>query len=343
MSRTPVTAGERGIVELFGLNRPVSLAVAAAIMVALASLGLAADGVDHPAGYLAAFVIAAIGGVAVLRGPGDPLAGWASAVTAATSVAATVLAALVCDPDARQPNLMINGLVSLIWLPLCFRGRSPVAWLSFAACLAALGIATALTGPMPGALFGQTGSAGILAIATVFARIVRPRAQQLALLFRRSRREEAVLDTELALQVMRDEQLSRLDQGARPLLELIASGAALTPQQVEDCRLVEAQLRDRIRAPGLDTPEIATAAWQARTRGAAVLLLDDRTGGDDDPSLLEPVRRRATRVLAGARRGEDITVRLLPRGRDLIATIAVVDDTGVDRTEFDLTGLPVAR
>jgi hypothetical protein len=63
------------------------------------------------------------------------------------------------------------------------------------------------------------------------------------------------------------ERIRQLDRVARPILERIAKGMVLSAAEREGCRLLEAELRDGLRAPQLMTAELSVAARGARGAG----------------------------------------------------------------------------
>ena len=100
---------------------------------------------------------------------------------------------------------------------------------------------------------------------------------------------------------------------------------------MRDARLLEAQLRDGIRAPGLDDPAVRAAAWQARRRGVSVLLLDDGDGSRA-PGELTRLADVVVSVLADATDGR-VTARILPPGRELLATVTIDSTERSERIE----------
>src|SRR5690606_40103107 len=111
---------------------------------------------------------------------------------------------------------------------------------------------------------------------------------------------------------------AELDKVARPILERIAGGADLDPAERRECRLLEAELRDRLRAPELATEEIGRAARVARARGVEVVLLDDGGFADVPDAVREQVVELAVAELTRAESGT-VTVRVLPPGRSMLA------------------------
>jgi hypothetical protein len=92
-------------------------------------------------------------------------------------------------------------------------------------------------------------------------------------------------------------RLAQTNRIAAPMLRRIADrGGHLTAEQRQECRLLEAAIRDEIRGRMLLTDAVRTEVQRARERGALVTLLDE--GGIDD--LDEPSRDRVLSRLAEA-------------------------------------------
>ena len=123
---------------------------------------------------------------------------------------------------------------------------------------------------------------------------------------------------------------------ASPLLERVAAGEALTPQVRTHARLVEAELRDEIRAPFFSGTPVVRAAREARARGTDVILMDDR----GDSRLPSDIRRAITdsivEVLADGDQAR-VVVRVLPAGRPQL--VSILTDTGA--TLLGADGRPV--
>ena len=84
------------------------------------------------------------------------------------------------------------------------------------------------------------------------------------------------------------------------------------------------QLRDSIRAPFFDAPELQAAARAARARGVEVELLDDHAMDDVDDHSATVFGTLAAHWLTQAADGK-ITVRVLPPNRTEIASIVAID------------------
>ncbi|NMN95084.1 hypothetical protein [Antrihabitans stalactiti] len=219
---------------------------------------------------------------------------------------------------------------------MCVRGRTGAAWINVLAMIAVTAIWSASTGQ--GFLHGVGISVinlGPLLMATFFAYTIRPAARAIFDLREESTRRIATEAAATAALVERDEQMQQLDQLVRPILSTIANPEQLDSTTKLECALLEAHLRDKLRAPALDQPSVAAAARQARQRGVEVVMVDDHGLDDDDdeigPRLFSLVSTELGRAEAGT-----VTIRILPPHRQLLATILAYDPaTGIRRLEID--------
>ncbi|ALG85657.1 hypothetical protein ACH46_15700 [Gordonia phthalatica] len=325
---------------IMGMQTSAAVALGLVIWAVSVVLGFAAGGVLNPLLYVGAMLVLLVAAGVLLGAPRDPVAMWATLFI----VFAPPLAITIAIPGlAHRPGLAygtLTGMSIIVTAFLAVRGRTVAAWLGYGLGLAVALLADAFAGPQPALIGAQAPNLAVLLMATIFAAIVRPRARQIYALRGETERETALRSAEEATLAVRDQQLSRLDDGARPLLDRIAAGGRLDRSELQRCRLVEAQLRDRIRAPGFDSPGVANAAWRARARGVRVLLLDDFdvAVGMPDSVALRAVVDRVVAVLADAEDGDEVTARLLPRGRSRLATVSVARNDGVVRLEFDASG-----
>ncbi|WP_051186798.1 hypothetical protein, partial [Nocardia tenerifensis] len=236
---------------------PISVSlVAAAVLIAAATIVVAFD--TGPIHEYAALFVAATGAVATFVA-GDQVSAELNAHTSVWTAytAGSALAILV------------------------LRGRNVLAWTGTAATWFAVVVAA---GGEPTAYVQAVVPLVNVAIAAAFAAIMRPTLRSLHQLEIESTAravKQARIDAQNA---ERTRQLNRLDRRARPMLERIATAVPLLPDEREECRLLEAELRDELRAPQLSTPELLAAARAARQRGVEVMLLDD--GGLDTATAL---------------------------------------------------------
>lgn len=329
--------GDQGTVDfaaLLGPRRGLVAVGAALLGVIYLMFGLLSGGIESYPLYVAVFVLYGVGAAALLVERGDPLSVRSTAIAAGATSAGIIVALWAVAGDGRQAGLMAGGGCAMLLAFLCLRGRTGAAWLCFGAAIVVFFAVEVARGRHPGVESGYQGAMGVLVMITVFARTVRPRARQVMSLRRQRSNLALARQMQEAVARQRQEQLTRLDERARPLLEAIAAGGTLTEDQVRDSRLTEAQLRDRIRAPHLDVPAVADAAWAARRRGVRVLLLDDRPEDADEVLPTGSLLAEAVRVIERAKRGDEVTVRLLPPGRARLGTIAVGGVGGHRLTEF---------
>lgn len=121
-------------------------------------------------------------------------------------------------------------------------------------------------------------------------------------------------------------QLLEISHSVEPSLRRIARGGQVSRADREEYLLLEAGLRDRLRAPALSGPLVAAAGNDARRRGIDVLLLDDR---EPLSAALPPdVLRRVAGIIDDMRSGR-VTVRVQPTGRGSL--VSVVSDDGTDQ------------
>ena len=109
-----------------------------------------------------------------------------------------------------------------------------------------------------------------------------------------------------------------------------------------ECAVLEAELRDSLRAPSLVDVDVSEAARHARKRGVEVVLVDD--GGSDDvtPDVRERLLRHVGSTLDGADAGS-VTVRVLPPNRPVLATMLIRDPVhGSRRIELDHFGQSIS-
>ncbi|GAC56437.1 hypothetical protein GOHSU_06_00490 [Gordonia hirsuta DSM 44140 = NBRC 16056] len=328
-----------------GLRLPGMYLLAAGVVAGSTVLGLASAGVVHPWLYLLAMGLDAVAALVLLAAPGDPLRWPATAVCVTLPVIGLVLVAFATTAEPNWASATASGMLAIVFGFVCVRGRVWVVWPVFVVATALVVVLDRVRAPAPSLIDALAPNFAVLLMATFFAAIVRPRARQIYALSAQAERQSAAAAAQQAALAVRDQQLEYLGQRARPLLERISSGRALDADVIVRCGLVEANLRDRIRAPGLDVPEVAAAAWDARARGARVVLLDDHDWTLVAPAehsapteLLGPLRQDAVAALKRSGAHSSVTVRILPAGRDLLATIAVDAPDHRSRREFALDG-----
>ncbi|HEY0117631.1 MAG TPA: hypothetical protein VGC04_02500 [Cellulomonas sp.] len=129
-------------------------------------------------------------------------------------------------------------------------------------------------------------------------------------------------------------ELRTIGAEAQSLLERIGAGGVLDDRERADARLLEARLRDRIRARALAQEPVVGACDRARRHGTDVLLLDDGAGVRTLPA---PVLQRIAGLIAPVTDGR-VTVRVLPPGRDALVTVLVDHAGRVSAEALSATG-----
>lgn len=122
-----------------------------------------------------------------------------------------------------------------------------------------------------------------------------------------NRNEHLQWETALAQQ----QYTAEMTEWLRSLLQLVDDPTT--------AKLMEVRIRDAIRSPLLDVPELTMAVWRARASGTQVTLIDSRSPADPDPEEHQRIIADAVEKLAGC--PDRVTIRLLPAGRDRYATL----------------------
>ena len=121
-------------------------------------------------------------------------------------------------------------------------------------------------------------------------------------------------------------RMASVRQRVTPLLTQIANGKAPTPKLRSQAYLLEAELRDEIRAPFFTGTSIVTSAQAARRRGTEVILLDD---SGDNTTIDDQVRTNAVNYVTkflNVTQSNRVVIRLNPPRRPTLLTI-VTDNT----------------
>ncbi|WP_225726438.1 MULTISPECIES: hypothetical protein [unclassified Nocardia] len=285
---------------------------------------------------VAALGLLALAGVLVLVLPIDPLP-WPATIFVMTSapVATALTTAAIDHSTSRQVWTAFAS--SYVLAVLVLRGRVGAAWVGVGGVAAVILAVSLVGGTRPELLVGSVVPLVTVTGISLFAAIMRPTQRQLRLLREEATMRAAAEATMAAEQGERDRQLARLDKVARPILERIADGAELSPAEREQCRLLEAELRDGLRAPQLVCDELNSAARGARSRGVEVVLLDDGGFAGVPRWVRQQVIEAATHELDAANTGS-VTIRVLPVGRRILATVLANSPEQDRRTEIDAAG-----
>jgi hypothetical protein len=133
-------------------------------------------------------------------------------------------------------------------------------------------------------------------------------------------------------------RLHQMHRLAAPTLQQIAMrGGHLTKDERQECRIVEATVRDEIRGRTLLNDNVRQEIIAARRRGTEVILLDD---GDID-NLPPKELNRVLRILSEAIRDirtEKLLVRSVPENHKIAVTVVALSSTLNDETNTGLHG-----
>ncbi|MFT2817039.1 hypothetical protein [Leifsonia sp. A12D58] len=216
------------------------------------------------------------------------------------------------------------GAITLVLLVMALRGRTGWAWVGYFVMAAVTVSWSVLNGLGAAEGFGLViRHAGTLLVGTLAAVSLHRTARTLAGLNREHNLRATQEATQTAAIGERKAQLDRINALARPALERLANPHVPGEAERADCLLVEAGLRDAMRARSLCLEPLTSSARGARSRGIEVILLDD--GGDQPPPGIDALAAFLAAELDAVPCGR-FTARLLPAGRADLATVVIESD-----------------
>lgn len=193
----------------------------------------------------------------------------------------------------------------LAWLGIVFLTVYTVVW----------------DGPAALVTTGVVGSIVWVAVATALVRALRAASRETTSLIvagREAVQWQAAQDAHLSERRGRLAQTSRL---AGPMLRRIVDrGGDLSEPQREECRRLEALLRDEIRGRALLDDGVREAVRSARRRGASVLLLDEGSLDDLAAADLDRVRSELAIAIRGSH-ADRIIARTATEGTSIAVTV----------------------
>ncbi|MCZ4536203.1 hypothetical protein O4159_12150 [Gordonia terrae] len=219
-------------------------------------------------GVFAGFVLFVVAGMTILDSPGDPLPGSTTFVIAAMTVSAVAvtLFSLPSPPSHVMQTGPPMGASVIILAFVAVRGRPLAAWLASGCISVIAGVwgAVSTAGAVWGLSITLPGYA-IMIMGSLFSVMLRPMARNIYELREANERQAALDAAAAAATEVRDRRLDALDERARPVLTRMARRETFTADEVATARLLEAQLRDGIRASGR-----STSRWSGTRRGGRV-------------------------------------------------------------------------
>lgn len=284
----------------------------------------------YPAATIAALVLVS-GAVALLaRRHHDPFPRWSTAAVVVAAPCVTLLGWWGLQPTGWEGSFAtwFLGANAFPLFALCLRGRAISAFAAHA------GVVAITLAWMPviehDLIFGITATMRytILLVCAVLFRLGLLQATNRMRAVRAERERLAAESAETEGRFEEREQRVRVIADlAEPVLARVAAGEPHSAELARDAANVEASIRDSLRAFGLVREPLLGAVRSARLRGVEVVLLDDSDGEVDDGTL-DRVATTAAETLVDVGYGR-VTIRLLPPGREAVATIVADLEPGV--------------
>lgn len=278
--------------------------------------------VRSPGPTLAALALFAAVCAVVTVDSGATLSLWATLITVGVWPAVAVLVSWQLTIGGGFSQWFLGAATATLFF-VCLRGRIGWAWVGFAlvAIVTLTWGATTSIGVGAAALL-MAKQFPILVVGTLFALGLRRTGASIQHLTAEASARAAIEAADVAATAERSRRLAELDAFATPLLSLLVSGAPLTDTHRREFAVAEAELRDGLRARTLAVAPVIEAARGARRRGVDVVLLDDSDPATLHTRDLENVLAQLCAALDAAVDGR-VVARLLPPGRDAIATLLV--------------------
>lgn len=239
--------------------------------------------------------------------------------------AAWLVAAVAATADAVQLTVLVSrpmpgwdhwttGAAEILACGLLTRGRAIQAWAAMVAVMVGTLTWMATTGgPLALGLMYCSGHVVVLAVWQGLIAWAQRTHRALGVQeawARAARRQQWVeAETRRVMAVTREHVARR----ARPVLERIAAGGRVDGGLRREALVLEAELRDEIRAACFTGTAVPLAAGCARCRGVEVVLFDD-SDGCLGRSELDRVVQAVVEVLEGCRSGQ-VVVRVPPVSR----------------------------
>jgi hypothetical protein len=267
---------------LLGLAGPAARAILVLYWIAIASMAVLSgdETIGNPA-TIAALLIT-LGSAALIVSPSpDPLPVLPTTVVMVGAiVTSTVLVWQLNPTDPPSYSSWNFGADSFLMFGLALRGRIGSAWIGMGGVVATTLLWSFVrTGDvLPGVIYAYQHP--ILLLAGSFFALGLRRTAGRTRDFRAIERLRVADEHALAVgEAWRSEALLRIHAMVGPSLDVIAAGSP-TPAEREEHRLLEASLRDLLRARRLAAEPLQSAVRTLRAAGREVVLLDDV----DDPS-----------------------------------------------------------
>ncbi|MFT4087142.1 MAG: hypothetical protein QM658_08280 [Gordonia sp. (in: high G+C Gram-positive bacteria)] len=331
--------------QLLGLRSTTVTVVFAALVVGdVAVLALAAHRMWGAGWWLqvAIFLLLATLTAVNLRVPGDPTPLGVALASTILAPSLTMLSWWTLPADLaelRFPMMSTAGSMCALTAGLMvMRGRPILAWI-IAAALIGIAMLWGLQngGAVKSGLPLASRVIAVLVPATAVAVMIRPMVALMGALRDRELAAVRAAATVAARDAERADRLDDLSARAGAMLERIAAGEASTIDDVDAGRRLENQLRDEVRGRGWIDPQVSEAVDAVRAAGGQVTVFDDSGLGASSAAPrygaadLKVLREALLDDLRAATWRSTITARILPAGREIVASITVDDGHDVVR------------
>lgn len=230
--------------------------------------------------------------------------------------------------ETAWPFFWAPWVVVLLCVYLAMRNRPLSGWAAWLGCLVIAQIAVLLGADSSYISPAQSWTHSLVLLpASILPWMVKRISDGMPLLLRAQGASAAAG----VVNETRDRFLQESTTWLTTRIHFLFQGPLTAEQKTIAAHIMEQRLRDSIRSPLLDRPAITAATWDARLRGATVKLLDDYSSthldsGESSLPGIERVEKALVEILQITGPNGSMVVRLLPQGRDHIATIVMSDE-----------------
>lgn len=331
MTPRPALESSTDVSELLGFgNRRIRLLavffVAANVLLVVLNL----EWSRIPALSIGALALLAAAVALLVRAHPDPFPVASTVLVAAAAPAITVLGWWGLRPSGWEGTFAtwFLGGTAFTLFALCLRGRLVSALIAHVAVVSVTLLWMPVIDHEP--LFGITVTIRytiLLVCAALFRFGLLHATNRMRAV--RAAREELAAETAHAEGrfEVREQRVRFIADLAEPVLARVAAGEPPSAELARDAANVEASIRDSLRAFGLVREPLRSAVRAARLRGVDIVLLDD-SDGELAEEALDRVAATASGTLREVGFGR-VTIRLLPPGRNAVATIVADMEPGI--------------
>lgn len=314
--------------DLFGLTRTRAVVLLTLFTVTEATLGLTGGGRFAPSWQVIVSLILICGCAVVSLLPGASPLGLRTTLlaVAVVGVSTAVMSwSLPTNGGAFSYASWHLGANTFLLFALALRGRILWSWAGIGLMSAITILWTVVTGQ--GAATGldlMVRQWGTLMLGTLFAIALARSARSIQSATDLENKRLIDAEVERAAADERSRHLRELERLAGPALREIAAGGAIDADRRSQYLVLEAALRDRLRAIALSREPLSASARRARLRGVDVILLDDSAGAVVGDAQSREIAQWIADHLESVSRGT-FTARLRPDPAGLSATIVSGD------------------